>query len=478
MIYWYFSGAILSIHLANPLLRRFQRVALILAVFVIVAMGWQGIRVQEALLTSNDDVQEHLETITLIQEFRATLLDLETGERGYVVTGQPAYLLPYQQARARLADKREQLGQIPAFTSADNELLIDNFDALVARRVQIAEANIAVRESDGLEAAALRLLAAGGRQTMDQLRSHLGRWEHGERENLNAQTQQAKRQARMSRWIWGAGAAFVALLLIITCVSIISQWRHRQKIIAMQQTFISTVSHELRTPLTVILGALNMLHSGIGGTLDKDVKRLIAVANDNGKRLKLLIDDILDIEKLESGQLTFKWQSVPLKSLVEEAVDINQPYAENFAVSLVLAPQASTPPDTNDALTQPLESSDCVEVDPERFAQVMANLISNACKHSLQGAQVVVGTRRVDNHWLEVSVTDKGNGIPWSFQPRVFERFAQADGSDKRRTGGTGLGLAITKALVEEMRGTIGFHSIPHEGSCFWVRLPKDKKHS
>ncbi|SER43494.1 His Kinase A (phospho-acceptor) domain-containing protein [Vreelandella subterranea] len=467
----------MSIHFAHPILRRFQWVALIVAACVIVAMGWQGIRVQEALLSSNDAVQEHLETITLIQEFRSTLLDLETGERGYVVTGQPSYLLPYQQARAQLADKREQLGQTPAFTSADNGQSIEDFDALVARRVEIAEANIAVRESDGLEAAALRLLVAGGKQTMDQLRNHLGMWERMERGHLNAQTQEATRQARTSRWIWGAGAAFVTLLLIITSVSIISQWHHRQRTMSMQQTFISTVSHELRTPLTVILGTLNMLHNGIGGALDKDLVRLIAVANDNGKRLKLLIDDILDIEKLESGQLAFKWQSVPLKSLVEEAVDINQPYAESFAISLVLAPQPSTPPGVNDALGETLENSDCVEVDPERFAQVMANLISNACKHSPQGAQVVVGMRRIDNRWLEVSVTDNGNGIPWSFQPRVFERFAQADGSDKRRTGGTGLGLAITKALVEEMGGTIGFHSVPHEGSCFWVRLPKDKKH-
>ncbi|CAH1043189.1 sensor histidine kinase [Halomonas sp. TD01] len=457
-------------HIAHLLLRRFQLLALILAAFILIALGWQGVRVQEALLTSNAAVHKHLETITLIQAFQTTLLDLETGERGYVITGQPAYLLPYQQARAKIEDKLNRLMQLTALTEI-NIGRLESFDVLVARRIQIAEDNIAVRESDGMEAAALRLLAAGGRQTMDHLRGHLNVLEQREREYLNTQTQKATRQAHQSRWLWGAGAAFVALLLMITSMSIISQWRHRQRIMTMQQTFVSTVSHELRTPLTVILGALDMLHSGIDGSLNNDAQRLVAVANSNGQRLKRLIDDILDIEKLESGQLTFQWQLVSLKSLVELAVAINQPYAANFGVSLIFGSSVLTPPFSN-ALAEPIEDSDLVEVDPERFAQVMANLISNACKHSPQGGDVQVNARRVDSRWFEVSVSDNGNGIPLQFQPRVFDRFAQADGSDRRRTGGTGLGLAITKALVEEMRGTIGFDSEPSKGSCFWFRLP------
>lgn len=463
----------MSTYLPPPLLRRFQLLALIVVAFVLVAMGWQGVRVQEALLSSNAAVHKHLESITLIQAFKATLLDLETGERGYVITGQPAYLLPYQRARAQLVQKREQLAHISAADEPSNELLEDEFTALLTRRIQIAEANIMVRETDGLEAAALRLLAAGGRQTMDRLRSHLNALEQNERELLSAQTQLATSQAQRSRWVWGGGAAAVALLLIITSVSIITQWRQRQRVMTMQQTFISTVSHELRTPLTVILGALGMLQSGMGGTLNQDAQRLITIANDNGKRLKHLIDDILDIEKLESGQLTFNWQQLPLKSLIEQSVLLNQPYAESFSVSLVFKHVSANDSVLKNALTKSLDEHDEVEVDPERFAQVMANLISNACKHSSPEGQVEITAGQVDSRWFEVSVCDHGSGIPWSFQPRVFERFAQADGTDRRRAGGTGLGLAITKALVEEMGGRIGFRSIPFEGSCFWIRLPR-----
>ena len=445
----------------RPLLLRFQLIVLLLVVSILVAMGWQGMRFQEAVLASDAAVNQRLETITLIQALRSTLLDLETGERGYVITGQAAYLLPYQQAREQLANKHEQLTKTLTLTQSDAHSL-ETFDGLIARRVKIAEDNIAVRESDGLEATALRLLAAGGRQTTDQLRSYLDTLEEGERERLHELSQYADHQAQRSRWMWGLGAALIALLLMITGASMVSKWRHRQRMVTMQQTFVSSVSHELRTPLTAICGALGMLQSGYAGEISPDAQRLIEMANHNGKRLAHLIDDILDIEKLESGQLMFHWQVVELKSLILQSVEANQPFAASFSVSLTLG-----------AAVETLNSDERVEVDPVRFAQVMANLISNACKHSPPGASVEISAQQVENRWLEVSVTDEGSGIPWSFQSRVFERFAQADGSDRRRTGGTGLGLAITKSLVEEMRGSIGFRSAPSHGSCFYVRLPK-----
>ncbi|MCG7589403.1 MULTISPECIES: ATP-binding protein [unclassified Halomonas] len=462
--------------LTPPILRRLQWCALALVAFMLAAMVWQGIRVQEALLDANAAVNRHLESIVLIQAFKSTLLDLETGERGYVITGQPAYLLPYQQARARLAHQQEQLRRISLPTGADDLLSEEVLSSLVERRMQIAESNISVRDTDGLEAAALRLLAAGGRQTMDRLRGHLNALEQNERERLSAQTLQATRQARQSRWVWGGGAAVIAVLLLVTSLSVINQWRQRQRVMTMQKTFISTVSHELRTPLTVILGALSMLQSGVGGTLSADAQRLVVLSNDNGKRLKSLIDDILDIEKLESGQLTFQRQRLPLLPLVEQAVTLNQPYAESFSVSLGFQTITTHDHAPHRPAMQPLDEHDYVNIDPERFAQIMANLISNACKHSDPGEHVAVSAGAIDSQWLEIHVCDHGNGIPLSFQPRVFERFAQADGTDRRRTGGTGLGLSITKSLVEEMGGSIGFHSVPTEGCCFWVRLPRVAK--
>jgi PAS domain S-box-containing protein len=223
----------------------------------------------------------------------------------------------------------------------------------------------------------------------------------------------------------------------------------------LKNEFVSTVSHELRTPLTSIRGALSMLRSGMVGDLPEAAGPLVEIADKNTERLVRLINDILDIEKLESGRLRLMLRTLDLRPLVAQALEQIEPYARDFDVRLRLHAG-------DDAR---------VEVDPDRFAQVMANLLSNAIKHSPRGAQVDVALRTVGDG-IEVAVQDQGAGIPPEFQARVFERFAQADGSDARVRGGTGLGLAITRSLVEQMGGTIGFASRPGEGTRFRVWLP------
>ncbi|WP_299310579.1 HAMP domain-containing sensor histidine kinase, partial [uncultured Halomonas sp.] len=226
--------------------------------------------------------------------------------------------------------------------------------------------------------------------------------------------------------------------------------------------FVSTVSHELRTPLTAIRGALGMLAQGMAGPLPEDARSLVTVADKNGGRLSRLIDDILDMEKLEAGQLVMQPTRLSLAELVAQAIADNGAFAESFQVRF--------------AWHGPLPADGQVMVDPDRFAQVMANLLSNAIKHSPAGGEVrvEVGSRtHAGREGLEVAVVDRGQGIPLAFQPRVFERFAQADGSDRRRTGGTGLGLAITRRLVVMMQGQIDFVSVPGEGTRFRVWLPR-----
>ncbi|MGJ7457085.1 GAF domain-containing sensor histidine kinase [Halomonas sp. RA08-2] len=236
----------------------------------------------------------------------------------------------------------------------------------------------------------------------------------------------------------------------------------RHQIERMKAEFVSTVSHELRTPLTAIRGALGMLVQGMAGPLPDDARSLVAVADKNGGRLARLIDDILDMEKLEAGQLVMHPRIAPLGELVAQALLDNAPYAESFSVGL--------------DLVRPLPAEDWVGVDPDRFAQAMANLLSNAIKHSPAGGDVRVELAPralAGREGFEVAVVDQGAGIPLAFQPRVFERFAQADGSDRRRTGGTGLGLAITRRLVALMQGEVSFTSVPGKGTRFCLWLPR-----
>ncbi|TLX61912.1 histidine kinase [Stutzerimonas nosocomialis] len=230
----------------------------------------------------------------------------------------------------------------------------------------------------------------------------------------------------------------------------------RRQMERMKAEFISTVSHELRTPLTAIRGALGMLANGMMGEVEPSMRPLLDIAHKNSERLVRLINDILDIEKLEAGRLTFHTTRNAVLPLVEQALFDIGPYAREYGVSLELA--------------RPADDAQ-VEVDTDRFAQIMDNLLSNAIKHSPAGGTVTVSLR-LEQDGLLLTVADRGQGIPDAFKPRIFERFAQADASDARRRGGTGLGLAITRSLVQQMHGEIGFESEQGRGTRFFLRLP------
>lgn len=662
-----------------------HRLASLLAFLLLIGLVLQAGRVQQALLVANEAVDDGLALISAIQDLQLTLLEVETGERGFVITGRSDYLVPYRSARERLDAERRLLLErlvVKERLSVEQSAVLE---ALIDQRVKIAEDNIAVRESDGLEAASLRLLAAGGRQTMVRIRAILDPLKSNEREMLGMQSDRAAEQAGRARQVGIVGMVFVVILFVAAYAALnrvltirrqlledaehrearlqallhtvpdelyvidaerrihrlvgaapVSEpfarelherlaesgssgllhsfvWHdpddteyevrmlptrdgehlviarditdrlrsrrrlrdqqmylrrvvdadenlifsrdaegrfllcnqsfanffgmqpgemegrqpselrqasllqplsvgdgellsgrdelrvpelevrdtegnehwlqmlkrpltlsdgsqhlltvavnitQRRQIERMKAEFIATVSHELRTPLTAVTGALTMLQQGYGGDLTDDAKALIQVADKNGQRLAHLINDILDIEKLEAGQLEVRPQRVELSSLVAQALVDNAPYADSFGVTL--------------RLERPERQAE-LDLDPHRFAQVIANLISNACKHSPAGSTVVVSVKQVHHaagEWWEVAVTDRGEGIPLEFQPRVFERFAQADSSDRRRIGGTGLGLAITRGLVHAMSGEIDFTSVPGAGSEFRVRFP------
>ncbi|WNG25360.1 PAS domain S-box protein [Cystobacter fuscus] len=225
----------------------------------------------------------------------------------------------------------------------------------------------------------------------------------------------------------------------------------------MKSEFVSTVSHELRTPLTSIRGSLGLLEGGILGELPSQAQDMVRIARSNTERLIRLINDILDLEKMESGKLDFQLEPLELGTLLAQAVEAHQGYAEECDARVELALEA---PGAR-AL-----------VDGDRFLQVLANLLSNALKFSPRGERVTLRLERVGSR-LRVSVEDHGPGIPESFRARIFEKFAQADGSDSRRKGGTGLGLSITRALVTQLGGTLDFVSREGVGTTFRVELPE-----
>jgi DNA-binding response OmpR family regulator/anti-sigma regulatory factor (Ser/Thr protein kinase) len=219
---------------------------------------------------------------------------------------------------------------------------------------------------------------------------------------------------------------------------------------------VSTVSHELRTPLTSIRGALGLVLGKMSDQLPAKALKLLETAERNSERLTLLINDILDLEKIESGRLEFQFRPLDLGALAQQALSANEGYAAQHGVKLRL----SECPDKAG-----------VWADEHRLMQVFANLLSNAVKYSPQGGEVELSVREQNGHY-RVGVRDHGRGIPQAFRERVFQRFAQADSSDTREKGGTGLGLSITRAIVEHHRGRIDYDSEEGVGTEFFFELP------
>lgn len=241
--------------------------------------------------------------------------------------------------------------------------------------------------------------------------------------------------------------------------SMVEDISERKRIERMKNEFISTVSHELRTPLTAISGALGLIKGGVAGELPDAVYKMLDVAFKNSQRLNFLINDLLDMEKLLAGKMTFDIRPYKVFELLEQSIESNQSYADQFQVQLVQM-----------QCTEDLQ----IKVDAARFAQIMSNLISNAAKFSPLEGHVDISATQEGNR-VRLSVRDYGQGIPEEFHSRIFQKFSQADSSDSRQKGGTGLGLAISRELVERMHGEIGFNS-SSEGTEFYIYFPSSQK--
>ncbi|MEQ9545499.1 MAG: ATP-binding protein [Marinobacter sp.] len=238
--------------------------------------------------------------------------------------------------------------------------------------------------------------------------------------------------------------------------SLVEDISERKKVERMKNEFISTVSHELRTPLTSIAGSLGLVVGGSLGELPEDIHRMISIASRNSTQLKHLIDDLLDMEKLVSGQMTMHLEKQPISPAIEESIESLETYAVDRAISVTYE---NDHPDL------------AVYFDRQRLGQALSNLLSNAIKFSPEKSQVHV-TTRVKHDQLCIQVIDHGPGVPDSFRPRIFQKFAQADSSDTRGKRGTGLGLAITREIMSQMGGRVDFESTEGQGTTFWLELP------
>jgi signal transduction histidine kinase len=224
--------------------------------------------------------------------------------------------------------------------------------------------------------------------------------------------------------------------------------------------FLANMSHELRTPLNAIIGLTEMMVANVERFGTEKAQEPLRRVKAAGTHLLGLINQVLDLSKIEAGKLELNPQTVDLAPLIDEVVGTARQLAEQNQNSLVVEA-----PDDLGTLT----------VDPMRLRQILLNLLSNACKFTKQGDVTLRARRLVDGRgWIELAVTDSGIGMTAEQQAKLFEEFTQADASTVQRFGGTGLGLAISRKLARMMGGDVKVTSEVGKGSVFTVRLPGD----
>lgn len=237
-----------------------------------------------------------------------------------------------------------------------------------------------------------------------------------------------------------------------------AELRRLNEVQTLKDEFIATVSHELRTPLTSILASLSLLEDGIVGELSDEVREVVHVAISNSARLVSLVDDLLDLEKIDSGSIELAISSVAVEEIMEISLLAVEGNAQKVGIELVREDR--------------FETGTKLDCDPERMVQVLVNLLGNAIKFATFGTIVTLRAEIANYDHLVFSVVDWGEGIPEESLSKLFDPFWQDDSSAARRVGGSGLGLSISKKIVEQHRGRLEVDSTLGIGSTFRVILP------
>ncbi len=554
---------------------RIRIVSVVGAIFVFgffLATGFITYQSQINLQQSRDLTAETSEKLMQLRLVMSSLKDCETGQRGYLITGDENYLEPYQKCRSMVADLVNKLEVLIDGDAEDHKQVGEIRQLTVLRLIQLRQV-IEVRRSDGFEAARKVVITNAGKKTMDHIRSIIAGMENKQQTILDRRLRnlanefalcrlfstifigmaflfltgmsilinhlaasREKEIARLAAILSTAAEGIVSISeegiiesandaayrifhyqpktmigkkanvilpeleqimgervliesesafgavntetvglrgdgskmpieIAYTTVSlgnkkvttgIIRDVTEKKEIDRRVSEFYSTVSHELRTPLTSIRGSLSLMDGGRAGDLSPRAQQLVKVARSESERLIRLINDILDIKKIESGKLELSLNYYDVNELVQESLEGMRGLADQAQVKL----------------SSKVEALGKLYCDKDRIEQVLTNLLSNAVKFSPPDGEVLIKVEETQENAYRFSISDNGPGIHPNDTHKLFGLFQQLDPSDSRRKGGTGLGLAISKALIDKHHGIINVDSQVGKGSTFWFELP------
>jgi signal transduction histidine kinase len=426
---------------------------------VVLAIGIILYQQCQSMIESRKSVLHTQEAITAVTDLRSVMNITETGQRGFILTGKQSYLEPYE-AALELVPRRLATAQRAL---SDNKTQIERFTALsilIEQKLSELTQTVELRKDKGFDAAVKVVRSDRGMLYMDKIRALI-------RNILDTEQMQLQEQNdRLDATTQKCLAAFA--ILAICAVSLFSAFGiFMQRYLAGLRTahqeltdhknrleeFYAILAHELRTPITSIRGSLGLMANNLAGPLSEEAQLLVKISNDESDRMLRLINELLDLKKIEEGKFELNLTTVAPEVLVSKTVDGLSGMAQDAHIKLVGEVHSTKP----------------ISCDEDRIVQVLTNLISNAIKFSGPETNVAVIVEDNDTQ-VRFSVRDEGPGIPADKQHKLFQKFQELGTPSKHR--GTGLGLAISKSIVEVHGGHIGFESKVGVGSIFWLDLP------
>jgi len=438
-----------------------ERTVLAGFVIVLILLGTVGIVSQRTIIGLIEDSKWVTHThivLELLQQVSFRMSQAEAAVRGYVITGDTTFEAQYEGVRKQVPDLISRLRTQTLDNPAEQSNL-STLEELIKKRFTTMDEGIRIRKSGGLEAILALGSSGPGRKLSADISALTAQMREDENSLLADRNMRARTSARRAFLVVLSSLVVAMIAVIGSVVLVFRDLTRRQQIERMKSEFVSVVSHELRTPLTSIHGSLALLASGLLGRVNPKGERMLEIAVSNTDRLIRLLNDILDMEKLDSGKMELRRLQCSAKELIEHAIDVMRPMAQNQHITLSAA-----------------KSELFIYADRDRIIQCLTNLLSNAIKFSDSGGTVKVATKSIGTH-AQFEVCDRGRGIPEDKRNAIFERFQQVDTSDSRKRGGTGLGLAISRNIVEQHGGKIWVESQLGIGSTFFFTVPLAQNH-
>jgi len=430
----------------------------VLAGFVIVLclLGMVGIVSQRTIIGLIEDskwVTHTHEVLELLQRVSFRLSQAEAAVRGYVITGQPTFESQYNETRKQIPSLLSEL-RVQTLDDPVEQRNLASLQDLMEKRFATMDEGLRVRKSSGLQAVLALRNTSPGMQLSLQISALTSKMRDGENRLLADRNLRAQASVRRAFLVVLTALVLAMVAVIVSVVLAFRDLTRRREVERMKSEFVSVVSHELRTPLTSIHGSLGLLASGLLGAVSATGERMLEIAVINTDRLIRLLNDILDMETLESGKIEMRRTACSAGELVDHAIEVMSPMAQNQQVSLSAS-----------------RSELFIHADRDRIIQCLTNLLSNAIKFSEPGGLVKVDVNSMGKQ-ARFEVSDRGRGIPEGKKDSIFERFHQVDTSDSRKRGGTGLGLAISRNIVEQHGGKMWVESELGKGSRFYFTVP------